>query len=228
MTYVPADDRYGAMRYRRSGRSGLDLPLVSLGLWHNFGGVDPLERSRAIVRRAFDLGITHFDLANNYGPPYGSAEETFGKLLRDVNTRYVRARLPQLDRGEALAAVDALAAGESVHGIRPEEVLHLPDRRYFRRRGVPAFEMVGVDGAAYGAFDAYVAHLRDTLPESYLAGCDFREYLEALRQIDRGELTLEAAVRRMPELRRVGGSCPCSRAVRWVVDEPAAPALPAT
>src|SRR6187399_2946264 len=83
MTYVPATDRYEAMRYRRSGRSGLDLPLVSLGLWHNFGGVDPLERSRAIVRRAFDLGITHFDLANNYGPPYGSAEETFGKLLRD-------------------------------------------------------------------------------------------------------------------------------------------------
>jgi L-glyceraldehyde 3-phosphate reductase len=83
MTYVPAGDRYGAMRYRRSGRSGLYLPLMSLGLWHNFGGVDPLERSRAIVRRAFDLGITHFDLANNYGPPYGSAEETFGKLLRD-------------------------------------------------------------------------------------------------------------------------------------------------
>ena len=83
MTYVAAPDRYEAMRYRRSGRSGLDLPLVSLGLWQNFGGVDPLERSRAIVRRAFDLGITHFDLANNYGPPYGSAEETFGKLLRD-------------------------------------------------------------------------------------------------------------------------------------------------
>jgi L-glyceraldehyde 3-phosphate reductase len=83
MTYVPAADRYGAMRYRRSGRSGLDLPVLSLGLWHNFGGVDPLERSRAIVRRAFDLGITHFDLANNYGPPYGSAEETFGRLLRD-------------------------------------------------------------------------------------------------------------------------------------------------
>ena len=83
MTYVPAADRYDTMRYRRSGRSGLDLPLLSLGLWHNFGGVDPLERSRAIVRRAFDLGITHFDLANNYGPPYGSAEETFGRLLRD-------------------------------------------------------------------------------------------------------------------------------------------------
>src|SRR4051812_3602514 len=69
------------MQYRRSGRSGLELPLVSLGLWQNFGGDRPLETSREIVRRAFDLGITHFDLANNYGPPYGSAEETFGRLL---------------------------------------------------------------------------------------------------------------------------------------------------
>jgi L-glyceraldehyde 3-phosphate reductase len=83
MTYVAADDRYEHMQYRRCGRSGLKLPAVSLGLWHNFGGTDPLERSRGIVRRAFDLGITHFDLANNYGPPYGSAEETFGKLMRD-------------------------------------------------------------------------------------------------------------------------------------------------
>jgi L-glyceraldehyde 3-phosphate reductase len=81
MTYVPAPDRYDAMRYRRCGRSGLKLPEISLGLWHNFGGDRPLETSRAIVRRAFDLGITHFDLANNYGPPYGSAEETFGTIL---------------------------------------------------------------------------------------------------------------------------------------------------
>jgi L-glyceraldehyde 3-phosphate reductase len=69
------------MQYRRCGRSGLDLPLLSLGLWQNFGGVRPLETSRAIIRRAFDLGVTHFDLANNYGPPYGSAEETFGRVL---------------------------------------------------------------------------------------------------------------------------------------------------
>jgi L-glyceraldehyde 3-phosphate reductase len=82
MTYVPADDRYDQkMPYRRCGRSGLLLPAVSLGLWQNFGSVDPLENSRAILRRAFDLGITHFDLANNYGPPYGSAEENFGRLM---------------------------------------------------------------------------------------------------------------------------------------------------
>jgi L-glyceraldehyde 3-phosphate reductase len=77
-----AADRYERMQYRRSGRSGLQLPAISLGLWHNFGSGRPLDTSRAIVRRAFDLGITHFDLANNYGPPYGSAEETFGALLR--------------------------------------------------------------------------------------------------------------------------------------------------
>ena len=81
MTYVAADTRYDRMPYRRVGRSGLELPSVSLGLWQNFGGDRPLDTSRAIVRRAFDLGITHFDLANNYGPPYGSAEENFGRLL---------------------------------------------------------------------------------------------------------------------------------------------------
>ncbi len=79
--YQPLEERYGAMEYRRSGRSGLKLPAISLGLWHNFGGVDTLENARAMVRTAFDLGITHFDLANNYGPPPGSAEETFGKLM---------------------------------------------------------------------------------------------------------------------------------------------------
>ena len=82
MTYVAADERYERMRYNRSGRSGLLLPAISLGFWHNFGHDRPLQRSRAILRRAFDLGITHFDLANNYGPPYGSAEENFGRLLR--------------------------------------------------------------------------------------------------------------------------------------------------
>ena len=83
MTYVAAADRYDRMRYRRCGRSGVDLPAISLGLWQNFGGERPYEIGRAIARRAFDAGITHFDLANNYGPPYGSAEENFGRMLRD-------------------------------------------------------------------------------------------------------------------------------------------------
>jgi L-glyceraldehyde 3-phosphate reductase len=83
MTYVPAEDRYDHMPYRRCGRSGLKLPAISLGLWQNFGDDRPIDTQRAIVRRAFDLGITHFDLANNYGPPYGSAEINFGRLLAE-------------------------------------------------------------------------------------------------------------------------------------------------
>lgn len=81
MSYLPESNRYSVMKYNRCGKSGLKLPAVSLGLWHNFGGVTLFENSRAMVRKAFDLGITHFDLANNYGPPPGSAEENFGRIL---------------------------------------------------------------------------------------------------------------------------------------------------
>ncbi len=88
MHYQPAGTRYENMQYRRCGRSGLRLPTISLGLWHNFGGVDRPEDARQMIRRAFDLGITHFDLANNYGPPPGSAEETFGRVLRDDLAAY--------------------------------------------------------------------------------------------------------------------------------------------
>ena len=87
-SYHPLDTRYDTMPYNRCGRSGLKLPAISLGLWHNFGGVDSLENSRAMLWRAFDLGITHFDLANNYGPPPGSAEETFGQILRQDLATY--------------------------------------------------------------------------------------------------------------------------------------------
>jgi L-glyceraldehyde 3-phosphate reductase len=83
MTYVAADDRYGKLPYRRCGRSGVLLPEVSLGLWQNFGDGKPIGDQRAILRRAFDLGVTHFDLANNYGPPYGSAEINFGRIMRE-------------------------------------------------------------------------------------------------------------------------------------------------
>ncbi|HTG70158.1 MAG TPA: L-glyceraldehyde 3-phosphate reductase [Candidatus Udaeobacter sp.] len=88
MTYLAANNRYESMKYNRVGRSGLKLPAISLGLWHNFGGVDRLENGRAMVRRAFDLGITHFDLANNYGPPPGSAEEMFGQILKQDFAAY--------------------------------------------------------------------------------------------------------------------------------------------
>ncbi len=82
MAYSPDETRYNSMRYNRSGRSGLKLPAVSLGLWHNFGSIDNFDNARAMVQKAFDLGVTHFDLANNYGPEPGSAEETFGRILK--------------------------------------------------------------------------------------------------------------------------------------------------
>ena len=83
MSYAPDPDRYSVANFRRCGRSGLELPAISLGLWQNFGGTDAFETGRAIVRRAFDRGVTHFDLANNYGPPPGAAELTFGRILRE-------------------------------------------------------------------------------------------------------------------------------------------------
>src|SRR6187455_267875 len=83
MTYVPAPARYDDIEYRRSGRSGLRLPAISLGLWQNFGETTASETQRAIIRRAFDLGVTHFDLANNYGPPAGAAETNFGRILAE-------------------------------------------------------------------------------------------------------------------------------------------------
>ncbi|WP_347839240.1 L-glyceraldehyde 3-phosphate reductase [uncultured Draconibacterium sp.] len=88
MTYLPKDSRYDTMQYKRCGKWGLKLPAVSLGLWHNFGGIDVFENGRAMLHRAFDLGITHFDLANNYGPPPGSAEENFGKILKQDFSAY--------------------------------------------------------------------------------------------------------------------------------------------
>jgi len=82
MNYTAAQERYDSMKYNYCGRSGLKLPAITLGLWHNFGGVDSIENGSAMLRKAFDLGVTHFDLANNYGPPYGSAEETFGRIFK--------------------------------------------------------------------------------------------------------------------------------------------------
>ena len=107
MTYVPDAERYDRMSYRRCGRSGLKLPAISLGLWWNFGHDRPFDTIRAIVRRAFDLGVTHFDLANNYGPPYGSAEENFGRLLRS-DLRAVSRRARDLDESRVRHVARAL------------------------------------------------------------------------------------------------------------------------
>ena len=128
MTYTPASNRYDAMRYNRCGRSGLKLPAISLGLWHNFGGVDSFETSRAMIHRAFDLGVTHFDLANNYGPPYGSAERNFGRILRKDLAAY---------RDELVISTKAGYAmwpGPYGEGGSRENLLATPDRRRPRTR----------------------------------------------------------------------------------------------
>lgn len=146
--------------------------------------------------------------------------EEVEKLVRDLNLRYLRARVEKLTHGESEAVLDRILAGETVEGIRREDLLHLPHPEYFRRRGVPAFKMVGVDGEVFTDLQAYQQHLVRTLPDSYRASRDYREYVEALTQVAAGTLKAEEAAGKMPSLRRVGGACPCSRSVRWVVDDP--------
>ena len=154
--------------------------------------------------------------------------EEVEKLVRDLNLRYLRARLPELSLAEAPEALDRILAGEVVEGVRPEDLLRVPHSEFLRRRGVPAFRMVGAGGEPFGDLRNYLHHLAAALPESYRAGRDYKDYVDALAKVQRGEMTAEAAAAQMPALRRVGGACPCSKSVRWVIDAPAeAPSPPA-
>jgi hypothetical protein len=145
------------------------------------------------------------------------------KMIRDLNLRFVRARNPGLDHAAAAAVLERLLAGEVVEGVaRPEELLRMPAKEFFRRRGEPAFRLVGVDGEAFGDVEEYVRHLAQHLPEQYLAGRDFEGFVSTLRKLAAGEMTAKEAAAATPNLRRVGGVCPCSRSVRWVQDAPVA------
>jgi 1,2-phenylacetyl-CoA epoxidase catalytic subunit len=143
------------------------------------------------------------------------------KLVRDLNVRYLRARFPDLTHGTSETCLDRILAGETVDGVRREDLVHMPHPDYFRRRGVPAFRKVGFQGEVFDSLHDYLQHLVRSLPESYLASRDYKEFVEALTGVEQGTLTLEAATGRMPALRRVAGACPCSKSVRWVIDEPA-------
>jgi len=142
------------------------------------------------------------------------------RLVRDLNLRYLRARVPSLSRSEAESGLDRILAGELVEGVRREDLLHMPHPEFFRRRGVPAFRMVGFAGESFDHLPLYLRHLEEHLPDAYRAGVDYKEHIQALAQVVRGELDAKQAASRMPTLRRVGGSCPCSKSVRWVVDDP--------
>jgi 1,2-phenylacetyl-CoA epoxidase catalytic subunit len=142
------------------------------------------------------------------------------KLVRDLNLRYLRARSENLTHGESESVLDRILAGETVDGVRREDLLHMPHADFFRRRGVPSFSMVGVDGETFTSVPEYLKHLIRHLPEAYLASRDFKDYVEALTQVAEGKMKPEEAAGKMPSLRRVGGACPCSKSVRWVVDDP--------
>jgi 1,2-phenylacetyl-CoA epoxidase catalytic subunit len=145
--------------------------------------------------------------------------EEVKKLVRDLNMRYVRARLPELKLKEAETLLDRiLEEGSPGRGISWEELVHVPHRHFFRRRGVPAFELGGWQGESFDDVDTYLAHLLRHLPDAYRASSDFRDYVEQLRQVHGGEMTADEAARKMPTLRRVGGACPCSKSVRWVAE----------
>ncbi len=142
------------------------------------------------------------------------------KLLDDLNVRYIRARLPKLSSEEADALLERVQKRrETVQGIAYEHLLCVPDKRFFRRKGMHAFQMVGVEGEAFTDVDAFGRYLVGHLPEAYRAGRDFKDYWQIMTQVAGGQMTAEDAVKKMPALRRVGGVCPCSRAVRWVQDD---------
>jgi 1,2-phenylacetyl-CoA epoxidase catalytic subunit len=140
------------------------------------------------------------------------------RMLDDVNERYVRARLADRPREEAEAAFAKLSAGESVAGMSPDDLLRLPDRRFFRRRGEPAFQMVGTRGETFTEVERYVAHVLANLPEAYRASIDVTHWADMQRKVAKGETPLKAAINAMPRLARVGGACPCANSVRWVID----------
>src|SRR5688572_974812 len=146
------------------------------------------------------------------------------KMIADLNQRYVRARLPELSPEEAeTLAARLLADGGRTEGISRQDLLELPDRRFFRRKGESAWTMIGIRGESFSTVDSYLEHLKDNLPEPYLASRDMSRYVETLRQVAAGTVTPEQASKKMPSLKRVGGVCPCSKSVRWIVEEPERP-----
>ena len=150
--------------------------------------------------------------------------EEVTRMVRDINARFLRARFPDYTIDKVERVLDELERGRGRHqGVEYDDLLRVPDRRFFRRKGEPAWTMIGADGEPFADADAYVRYLATQLPEAYLASRDMKTYAETVRQVAAGTLPVAEAVRRMPRLKRVGGNCPCSRSVRWVVEAPPPP-----
>src|SRR2546423_10628822 len=142
--------------------------------------------------------------------------EELQRMLDDLNERYVRARLPKLSRDEAEKAFARIKAGDMADGVRPEDLLRLPDRRFFRRRGEFAYQTVGSRGEAFTDVERYIAHVLANLPEAYRASIDVKHWADLQRRVSRGEMPLKEAISSMPRLARMGGGCPCAKSVRWI------------
>lgn len=143
------------------------------------------------------------------------------RMVADLNTRYVRARRPGLPPAEAEALAERLVRERGRHeDISADDLLEVPDPRFFRRKGEPAWTLVGTRGETFPDVDAYVRYLARELPEAYLHSRDMRRYVDTLREVTSGAVTPDQASKRMPALKRVGGVCPCSRSVRWIVEAP--------
>ncbi|HEY6201797.1 MAG TPA: Phenylacetic acid catabolic protein [Candidatus Limnocylindria bacterium] len=156
------------------------------------------------------------DMANRQAQDLYIEECT--KMLDDLNIRFVRARLAHLSREQADSAYERVKAGDTVEAVSRDDLLRLPDRRFFRRRGEPAFQLVGFDGEEFTDVEAYIAHVLKHLPEAYRASIDVKHWIEMQRKVSSGELELKKAISSMPRLARSGGACPCSKSVRWVMD----------
>jgi benzoyl-CoA 2,3-dioxygenase component B len=142
------------------------------------------------------------------------------KMIRDINTRFVRARFPDYTPDKVEAVIEELERSHGTHkGLAYDEILRLPDARFFRRKGEHAFQMIGVYGETFTDAETYLRYLSRHLNSGYIASRDLRLYAETLRKVVAGELTVEDGVKAMPKLKRLGGSCPCSRSVRWVMEE---------
>lgn len=151
--------------------------------------------------------------------------EEVTRMVRDINSRFLRARFPSYSLEKVEQVLSDLEKSRGKHdGVAFEDLLQVPDRRFFRRKGESAWMMVGTDHELFSDVDEYLRYLSRHLPEAYLTTRDMRAYAETLRQVVAGTLSVGDATKKMPRLKRVGGNCPCSRAVRWVVEEPETPA----
>ena len=225
-------------------------PMLREEAFHLAAGVIPLRRwveaaargdgyiTMAAIRKAihkwFGRGLEMFgderggqtnvkyglkDLANREAQDMYVAE--LERMLDDLNERYVRSRFPQVSREEADRRFARVKGGETVDGVRPDDLLQLPDRRFFRRRGEPAYQMVGAHGETFTDVEPYIAHVLANLPEAYRASIDVKHWADLQRKVARGEMPLKEAINSMPRLARVGGSCPCAKSVRWVMESAA-------